>query len=276
MCFRTNLYRLSRPMSPMPDFEDESYDNNLSPVHPKIVSSITDTNCSSISNTINSSFSCNTKVDVRSDTTKLENTVDPADNTHNARDDIQTIADDSGIIDVCGLGEREEKNSLPRDSSMDTITDTSAHNMTSLTHVNIENCGIPLSLFSQGYLCLPYLSLPYIDLLGDVNVRGYIVGATNVLFKQKRQLADVLIEIEGARIESQDAELQKQLHLTTADLRFADFVVKHVQEEKHDVFLDGVGWEGGDEWIRAQFRLYLLCLLRTSLLQGKILRKLFI
>ena len=29
--------------------------------------------------------------------------------------------------------------------------------------------------------------------------------------------------------------------------------------------LDGVGWEGGDEWVRAQFRLYLLCLLRTSL-----------
>ena len=35
-----------------------------------------------------------------------------------------------------------------------------------------------------------------------------------------------------------------------------------------DVFLypvDGVGWEGGDEWIRAQFRMYSLCLLRTVL-----------
>lgn len=47
----------------------------------------------------------------------------------------------------------------------------------------------------QGYLCLPYLSLPYLDLLGDVNVRGYIVGATNVLFKQKKQLIDVLVEV---------------------------------------------------------------------------------
>lgn len=49
--------------------------------------------------------------------------------------------------------------------------------------------------FSQGYLCLPYLSLPYLDLLGDVNVRGYMVGATNVLFKQKKQLIDVLVEV---------------------------------------------------------------------------------
>ena len=32
-----------------------------------------------------------------------------------------------------------------------------------------------------------------------------------------------------------------------------------------DIFLDGVGWEGGDEWIRAQFRMYILCLLRTVL-----------
>ena len=69
-------------------------------------------------------------------------------------------------------------------------------------------------------------------------------------------------------METQDPELRKQLHLTTEDLRFADFVVRHVAEERHDVFLDGVGWEGGDEWIRSQFRVYLLCLLRTSVLQG--------
>lgn len=52
------------------------------------------------------------------------------------------------------------------------------------------------------------------------------------------------------------------------NFRFADYIVKRVSEEKHDVFLDGVGWEGGDEWIRTQFRIYLLCLLRTSMLQG--------
>lgn len=41
--------------------------------------------------------------------------------------------------------------------------------------------------------------------------------------------------------------------------------MRHVAEPRRDVFLDGVGWEGGDEWIRTQFRVYLLSLLRTSM-----------
>lgn len=92
-----------------------------------------------------------------------------------------------------------------------------------------------------------------------------------MLFKQKRQLYDILVDIEANRIECQDLELRKLLHLTTEDLRFADYIVKHVAEERHDVFLDGVGWEGGDEWIRAQFRIYMFCLLRTSLLEGELM-----
>lgn len=76
-------------------------------------------------------------------------------------------------------------------------------------------------------------------------------------------------QVETGRIETGDLELRRLLHLSTEDLRFADFLVRHVAEVKHDVFVDGVGWEGGDEWVRAQFRAYLLCLLRTSLLQGR-------
>jgi hypothetical protein len=171
---------------------------------------------------------------------------------------------------IAGGTERQNHDSLqiPRDSSIDTIGDTNMQsNMAVIAQISPDQCGLPLMVFTQGYLCHPYLSLPYLDLLSDINVRGYLVGATNILFKQKQQLADVLVEVEGARLETQDAELRRQLHLTTEDLRFADFVVRHVAEERHDVFLDGVGWEGGDEWIRSQFRVYLLCLLRTSLLQ---------
>ena len=73
--------------------------------------------------------------------------------------------------------------------------------------------------------------------------------------------------MESARIEANDPELRRQLHLTTEDLRFADYIVRHVAEPKRDSFFDGVGWEGGDEWIRTQFRVYLLCLLRTTLQQ---------
>lgn len=76
------------------------------------------------------------------------------------------------------------------------------------------------------------------------------------------------VQIEDTRVEAADPELRRQLHLTTEDLRFADYIVRHVAEERHDVFLDGVGWEGGDEWIRAQFKVYLLCLMRTCLLEG--------
>lgn len=159
----------------------------------------------------------------------------------------------------------------PTTQTSDTATDDSfAQNLAKLAHLSTENCGFPLQIFTKGYLCHPYLSLPYLDLLADVNVRGYVVGATNVLFKQKRQLYDILVDIEANRIECQDLELRKLLHLTTEDLRFADYIVKHVAEERHDVFLDGVGWEGGDEWIRAQFRIYMFCLLRTSLLEGEL------
>lgn len=171
-------------------------------------------------------------------------------------------------VNAITLGTSDTDNSLSRDTSSDALSDARlTNNITQIAHVNPELCGLPLEIFTKGYLCLPYLSLPYLDLLGDVNVRGYIVGATNVLFKQKKQLIDVLIEIENTRIEATDPELRRQLHLTTEDLRFADYVVRHVAEPRKDIFLDGVGWEGGDEWIRTQFRVYLLSMLRTSMQQ---------
>lgn len=77
-----------------------------------------------------------------------------------------------------------------------------------------------------------------------------------------------MLQVEEARVQIQDPELRKVLSLTTADLRFADYLVKHVTENRDDVFLDGTGWEGGDEWIRAQFTLYLHSLLSSALQQG--------
>lgn len=78
----------------------------------------------------------------------------------------------------------------------------------------------------------------------------------------------LIFEVEEASIQIQDPELRKILSLTTADLRFADYLVKHVTENRDDVFLDGTGWEGGDEWIRAQFALYLHSLLSSALHRG--------
>ncbi|KAJ3611854.1 hypothetical protein NHX12_021867 [Muraenolepis orangiensis] len=118
-----------------------------------------------------------------------------------------------------------------------------------------------------GYLCLPYMALQQHHLLSDVTVRGFVAGATNILFRQQRHLSDAIVDVEEARIQIQDPELRRLLALTTADLRFADYLLKHVTENREDVFLDGTGWEGGDEWIRAQFTLYLHTLLSSALHQ---------
>ncbi|XP_028289769.1 late secretory pathway protein AVL9 homolog [Gouania willdenowi] len=130
-----------------------------------------------------------------------------------------------------------------------------------------DQYGLPLAIFTKGYLCLPYMALQQHHLLSDVTVRGFVAGATNILFRQQRHLSDAIVEVDEARIQIQDPDLRKVLTLTTADLRFADYLVKHVTENRDDVFLDGTGWEGGDEWIRAQFTLYLHSLLSSALQQ---------
>ncbi|XP_032802222.1 late secretory pathway protein AVL9 homolog [Petromyzon marinus] len=125
--------------------------------------------------------------------------------------------------------------------------------------------GMPLPIFTKGYLLLPYMALQQHHLLSDVSVRGFLAGATNVLFRQQKHLSDVIVDVEECRLEIQDPELRRMLALGTADLRFADWLVKHVADNRQDVFLDGTGWEGGDEWVRSQFSFYLLSLLATTL-----------
>lgn len=128
-----------------------------------------------------------------------------------------------------------------------------------------DQYGMPLAIFTKGYLCLPYMALQQHHLLSDVTVRGFVAGATNILFRQQKHLSDAIVEVEEALIQIHDLELRKLLHPTTADLRFADYLVRHVTENRDDVFLDGTGWEGGDEWIRAQFAVYIHALLAATL-----------
>ena len=58
-----------------------------------------------------------------------------------------------------------------------------------------EECGLPLEIFSCGAYLQPYLSLTYLDVLSDVRVRSCLVGATNFLFKQKKDVFDVVVEV---------------------------------------------------------------------------------
>lgn len=123
--------------------------------------------------------------------------------------------------------------------------------------VNPDEYRAPISIFASGNLCLPYLSLPYMDLLTDPSVLSYVIGTSNVLFQQKHHLADVLVDIENGNLDVRDPELRKQLVLTTEDLRFMDFLLKHVHAPKEDA-------EGSEQWIRHQFQGYTLTLLRTA------------
>lgn len=152
------------------------------------------------------------------------------------------------------LGSSNGRNSsLTREASVDTL----ASNLAALCSVNPDEYRAPVSIFASGNLCLPYLSLPYMDLLSDPMVLSYVIGTSNVLFQQKRQLADVLVDIEAANLDAHDPELKRQLVLSTEDLRYMDYILKHVQTPKEDA-------EGSEYWIREQFQGYILALLRTS------------
>ncbi|XP_027696016.1 late secretory pathway protein AVL9 homolog [Vombatus ursinus] len=187
---------------------------------------------------------------------------------------------DPGILEGTSVKEKEQVEHkqihfLPRDrvpSESPPITVQPQANLGQVVFVpglisglEEDQYGMPLAIFTKGYLCLPYMALQQHHLLSDVTVRGFVAGATNILFRQQKHLSDAIVEVEEAVVHIHDPELRKILSPTTADLRFADDLVKHVAENRDDVFLDGTGWEGGDEWIRAQFAVYVHALLAASL-----------
>jgi len=137
------------------------------------------------------------------------------------------------------------------------------------SHFQTDDCGFPLSVFSRGYLCLPYIALQQFSELTENYSRGYVIGATNILFKTQTHLADVVVDMENALLDIRDFDLKRQLHLSAADLRFAENLVNNVSSSpEDDIFFDATGWEGGDEWIQAQFTDYLVSLLAVSVAEN--------
>nr|XP_032807148.1 late secretory pathway protein AVL9 homolog [Petromyzon marinus] len=138
-----------------------------------------------------------------------------------------------------------------------------------LSGLDEDQYGMPLAVFTKGYACLPYLSLQQHSLLSDVSLRGFVVGATNYLFRRQKHLTDVTVDIEKAHLEFQDAALERALSPTTADLRFLALLERQVRENGASGASDSDGgvsaeWEGSEEWVRAHFRLYLMSLLATT------------
>lgn len=147
------------------------------------------------------------------------------------------------------------------------IDDPYAHQ---LCQMRPEDCGLPLQIFTRGSFCLPYLSISYLDLLSDTRVRGFVIGATNFLFKQRRDMYDVIVDMEENTIIVNDAALKRCLSLTIEDLRFMDYLSRHVkidlnQSDDFDpINHDVTRWIGGDEWIRYHFRLYTMYLMKAT------------
>nr|CDJ85299.1 Late secretory pathway protein AVL9 domain containing protein [Haemonchus contortus] len=109
-----------------------------------------------------------------------------------------------------------------------------------------DSFGFPLSIFTNGNLFHPYLSISYLDMIRSKSVRGFAIGATNALFVTKRDLIDAIVT--------------REVSLTSADLRFGDYILRSIEENKKSSAV----FEGNDEWLRLRMREYLLAMAASS------------
>ena len=95
-----------------------------------------------------------------------------------------------------------------------------------------------------------------------------MAGASNMLFTTQQNLVDVVVDMDSNELIIRDPSLKRALHLSAADLRFADFLVANVKDDIEDdeaKLMSSTNWEGGDEWIQAQFANYLTAMIAVSL-----------
>ncbi|XP_013113220.1 late secretory pathway protein AVL9 homolog [Stomoxys calcitrans] len=244
--------RTSRPLSPMPDFTDsliKSGDCSKTPETKAEADNKTQDSPDKGTEIIES-FRKFSDASLKSSDKSSNNSCSSPTSGE------EVVHSDSSVFAAQAEKNLERSSSFTKDSNMDASATLSL-----FTTVNPNEYRAPISIFASGNLCLPYLSLPYMDLLTDPSVLSYVIGTSNVLFQQRQHLADVLVDIENGNLDIRDPELRKQLVLSTEDLRFMDYILRHVQVPKEDAESGG-----SDQWIRQQFQGYLLALLRTSVL----------
>ncbi|XP_043658603.1 late secretory pathway protein AVL9 homolog [Drosophila teissieri] len=239
--------RTSRPLSPMPDFTDSLQREAQAEAEAEL-EAVASVAAGSDEQKLTPESA--TAVEGEAEELALVSSAASAGEEQASGDDTSTRSTPNSQSQDSSNG---RNSSLTREASVDTL----ASNLAALCAVNPDEYRAPVSIFASGNLCLPYLSLPYMDLLSDPMVLSYVIGTSNVLFQQKRQLADVLVDIEAANLDAHDPELRRQLVLSTEDLRYMDYIMKHVQSPKEDA-------EGSEYWIREQFQGYILALLRTA------------
>ena len=120
---------------------------------------------------------------------------------------------------------------------------------------------LELNVFSNASSFQPYLCLQQMEELRGSS-RCILAGVVNPLFeKQRTRLCDVFADMSSGQIMITKPSLKSALHLSTADLRFCSLLSETVSEQ----VTERSDWLGSDAWIRAQFKLYLISLLKTSL-----------
>ena len=138
-----------------------------------------------------------------------------------------------------------------------------------------DGYGFPLDIFSAPLSIQPYVCLQQMDLLMDEQSPCIIAGVVNPLFeKQKEKICSIFFNLTDGLVTVVDPALKSQLHLSSADLRFCSVLSKSMQrsptsptspvESDRSPKLQYSDWLGSNEWILAQFKLYLLSLLATS------------
>ena len=123
--------------------------------------------------------------------------------------------------------------------------------------------GLPVMVFAAASSLQPYVCLQQMDRLTDSATSPRLAGVVNPLFeKQQNRVCDVFVDAEQRLVFPQDPQTRAQLNLTSADLRFCSLLTEAVQE--HAGAEEPTTFPGSSEWVRAQFKVYLLSLLAAG------------
>ena len=130
-----------------------------------------------------------------------------------------------------------------------------------------DEYGFPLGVFNQGGSLQPYMCLQQMDVLTESNSNCFLVGVVNPLYeKQQKKTCDLFATFEDRLVVVNDQEMKSALRLTAADLRFCSLLLDtiHGGGSPVPVSPQQSKWVGSDDWVCAQFKLYLVSLLATS------------
>ncbi|CBQ68417.1 conserved hypothetical protein [Sporisorium reilianum SRZ2] len=125
--------------------------------------------------------------------------------------------------------------------------------------------GMPLDIFGEDAFFQPYCPLQQIDLL---KARTWLVGTSNSIFKQQRDCKiDVIVDLEHAHLEFQDAKLHQMVNLTPEDRKWMDEVISSVVETWNPADPTrptSMGFHGSDDYLRIRFEDYICAMLSST------------